>query len=151
MRLASTRTPHEVEKVIQEQTIPRRGLGAVPLKLLLARALIAAGAVYLVPTALSGTTVYYLTVAELHSQVPSGPVRVAGVVAPDQLLREGASLSFIMRDDSTDVMLPVVYKGIVPDIFAPGIQVVVEGRFNSAGTMEATTLLAKCPSRFTSS
>jgi cytochrome c-type biogenesis protein CcmE len=48
-------------------------------------------------------------------------------------------------------MLPVVYKGIVPDIFAPGIQVVVEGRLNGSGTMEATTLLAKCPSRFTSS
>jgi cytochrome c-type biogenesis protein CcmE len=56
-----------------------------------------------------------------------------------------------MHDETTGEMLPVVYKGIVPDIFAPGIQVVVEGRLNGSGTMEATTLLAKCPSRFTSS
>ena len=45
--------------------------------------------------------------------------------------------------------LPVVYKGLVPDIFAPGIQVVVEGHYVN-GVFEASTLLAKCPSKFTS-
>jgi len=137
--------------MVEEQTVQRRGLATIPLRFLLAGALIAAGVVYLVLTALSGTTVYYLTVAELHQQTPSGPVRVAGVVAPEQLDRAGTSLSFSIRDETTSEMLPVVYKGIVPDIFAPGIQVVIEGRLNGSGTIEATTLLAKCPSRFTSS
>jgi cytochrome c-type biogenesis protein CcmE len=138
--------------LVLEQTRPRRGFAAIPLKFVLAGALVAAGVVYLVVTALSGATVYYLTVAELRAQgTPNGPVRVAGVVAADQLNKDGASLSFEMNDETTGEMLPVVYTGIVPDIFAPGIQVVVEGRVNGAGAMEATTLLAKCPSRFTSS
>ena len=138
--------------MIQEQTLHRPSLAAIPLKFLLAGALVAAGVVYLVLTALSGTTVYYLTVSELRAQgTPNGPVRVAGVVAPEQLNRQGTSLTFAIHDETTGEMLPVVYTGIIPDIFAPGIQVVVEGRLDSSGSMEATTLLAKCPSRFTSS
>ena len=45
--------------------------------------------------------------------------------------------------------IPVVYRGTLPDIFKPGIQVVVEGRLEQDGVFHARTLLAKCPSRFT--
>jgi cytochrome c-type biogenesis protein CcmE len=137
--------------LIQEQALPKRGFAGIPVKFLLAGALIAAGVVYLIVTALGGATVYYMTVSELRAQgTQNGPVRVAGVVSPDQLSREGTSLAFAINDEATGEMLPVVYKGVVPDIFAPGIQVVVEGRLGNSGTMEATTLLAKCPSRFSS-
>jgi cytochrome c-type biogenesis protein CcmE len=51
-----------------------------------------------------------------------------------------------MADDGGS--LPVVYKGMIPDIFGPGIQVVVEGRYVD-GTFQATSLLAKCPSKYT--
>jgi cytochrome c-type biogenesis protein CcmE len=51
--------------------------------------------------------------------------------------------------DSNGQSLPVVYSGIVPDIFAPGIQVVVEGHYTGQGPFQAQTLLAKCPSKFT--
>ncbi len=44
--------------------------------------------------------------------------------------------------------LPVVYSGIVPDIFRPGITVVVEGHYTGQGPFQAQTLLAKCPSKF---
>jgi len=45
--------------------------------------------------------------------------------------------------------MPVDYRGQLPDIFRPGIQVVVEGRIGADGVFHARTLLAKCPSRFT--
>ncbi|MBO0782638.1 MAG: cytochrome c maturation protein CcmE, partial [Ktedonobacteraceae bacterium] len=44
----------------------------------------------------------------------------------------------------------VAYSGVVPDIFRPGIQVVVEGRYSGQGPFQAQTLLAKCPSKFQS-
>jgi cytochrome c-type biogenesis protein CcmE len=45
--------------------------------------------------------------------------------------------------------LPVAYSGVVPDIFKDGRQVVVEGALGRDGTFEATTLLAKCPTKYT--
>jgi len=47
-------------------------------------------------------------------------------------------------------VIPVVYKGIIPDTFtdAEDIQVVVEGRLGRDGVFHATTLLAKCASRY---
>ena len=39
-------------------------------------------------------------------------------------------------------------KGIAPDTFTDGVDVVVEGRMATDGTFHATTLLAKCASRY---
>jgi cytochrome c-type biogenesis protein CcmE len=44
--------------------------------------------------------------------------------------------------------MPVDYTGTLPDIFRPGITVVAEGRLGKDGIFHARTLLAKCPSRF---
>jgi cytochrome c-type biogenesis protein CcmE len=108
---------------------------------------------YLVYTGFQSTSVYYLTVSELKARGASQPftaqVRVAGVVQENSVQRStsDATLRFTMADDGGS--LPVVYKGMVPDIFGPGIQVVVEGRYTSDGVFQASTLLAKCPSKFT--
>ena len=45
--------------------------------------------------------------------------------------------------------MPVAYHGQVPDIFRTGVQVVVTGSMGPDGVFHATTLLTKCPSRFT--
>jgi cytochrome c-type biogenesis protein CcmE len=42
----------------------------------------------------------------------------------------------------------VVYKGITPDTFTDSVDVVVEGRLGHDQTFRATTLLAKCASRY---
>lgn len=44
--------------------------------------------------------------------------------------------------------LRVAYRGVVPDVFSHDVDVVVEGTLTSGGVFEATTLLAKCPSKF---
>jgi cytochrome c-type biogenesis protein CcmE len=99
--------------------------------------------------------VYYYEVDELMA-VPnrydeeiriSGDV-VAGTVDHDADARE---LRFAIAETNAPAgapSVPVVYKGPVPDIFRPGIQVVVEGRLDREGTFQAETLLAKCPSKY---
>lgn len=44
--------------------------------------------------------------------------------------------------------MTVTYRGVVPDVFAPDVEVVVEGKLSQDGVFDASTLLAKCPSRY---
>jgi len=102
---------------------------------------------YLVYSA-SGASEYYLTVSELRSQQPgAGDVRVAGVVQNDvQRSDGGLQVQFTEKDGTSSVL--VDYKGALPDIFRPGITVVAEGRLGADNVFHARMLLAKCPSRF---
>jgi len=119
-------------------------------KLLAVGAVLALAVGYLVFTGLQTTTVYYLTVGELTARGPSSQqVRVAGVVAPGTIVKDqgGLVLRFAVRDSTGQI--PVVYTGgTTPDIFADQVEVVAEGKYGSDGTFHATTLLAKCPSKF---
>jgi cytochrome c-type biogenesis protein CcmE len=110
------------------------------------------GMAYLVTTALQTSAVYYLTVGELAAKGPAvygQQVRVAGDVTPGSVAKEDAGLAirFLVQDGSGQ--LPVYYRGgPVPDIFGDEVQVVVEGKLGPDGTFVASTLLAKCPSKF---
>ncbi len=73
-------------------------------------------------------------------------VRVSGQVADDSIKRDGITLRFTLVEAQTS--LPVTYQGVVPDTFKPGSDVVIEGRLNSAGIFEASTILTKCPSKY---
>ena len=103
---------------------------------------------YLVYSASGGASEYYLTVSELRSQQPgAGDVRVAGVVQNDvQRSDGGLQVQFTEKDGTSSVL--VDYKGALPDIFRPGITVVAEGRLGADNVFHARMLLAKCPSRF---
>jgi cytochrome c-type biogenesis protein CcmE len=100
---------------------------------------------YLVYSASGGSSEYYLTVSELRSQPSSGDVRVAGVVQ-DDVKRSELQVSFTEKDGTASI--PVEYRGTLPDIFQPGITVVAEGRLGADGIFHARNILAKCPSRF---
>ena len=110
--------------------------------------LVVAGCVgYLIFSASGGSAEYYLTVSELRTQMHAGDVRVAGVVQNDvQKSDGGLHVTFTEKDGTASV--PVDYSGPLPDIFKPGITVVVEGKLGGDGVFHARTLLAKCPSRF---
>ena len=114
-----------------------------------ALALVVAACVgYLVYSATASNAQYYRTVAELKADPQAGDSRVLGTVGDDvQRLDGGLEVRFTATQGGAS--MPVDYKGQLPDIFRPGIQVVVEGRIESDGVFHARTLLAKCPSRFT--
>ncbi|MGE3267582.1 MAG: cytochrome c maturation protein CcmE [Chloroflexota bacterium] len=122
------------------------------IKLIVAGGAIVLAVTYLIVTALQTSTVYYITVGELHQRGPaamSQQVRVAGDVVPGSVekIDAGLAIRFLVHDGSGQ--MPVYYKGgPVPDIFGEEVQVVVEGKVDPSGTFQASTLLAKCPSKF---
>jgi cytochrome c-type biogenesis protein CcmE len=62
----------------------------------------------------------------------------------------GAGLRFRLRDVQGTATVPVVYKGSVPDLFRPGRDIVVEGRYtNGVFVAVPDTLVTKCPSKYT--
>ena len=107
---------------------------------------------YLIFNSVSTSAEYYLTVGELKAKAPAvytENVRVAGIVEGASINRDAraGTLKFTAEDSSGQ--LPVIYSGgAVPDIFGPGIQVVVEGKYAADGTFKASNLLAQCPSRY---
>ncbi len=147
---SGVRTP-----VADAQNAPRRLTPAPASRARSARVIVAVLVVvaaigYLIYTGFQSTTVYYLTVSELKAKGPAaGAVRVAGIVQEGTVQRSAndATVRFTIADQGGS--LPVVYKGMTPDIFGPGIQVVVEGHYTADGIFQANTLLAKCPSKFT--
>ena len=102
---------------------------------------------YLIYSASGGSSEYYLTVSELHAHQQSGDVRVAGVVEDDVVRSDGGMHVRFTEKDSTASMV-VDYQGPLPDIFQPGITVVAEGTLGADDVFHARNILAKCPSRF---
>jgi len=104
---------------------------------------------YLVVSATGSSAEYYQTVGEMRSHGSSGDVRVLGTVQNDVVRTDGGlHVRFSAAQDGQT--MPVDYRGTVPDIFKPGIQVVFDGRMGSDGVFHARTLEAKCPSKFSS-
>jgi cytochrome c-type biogenesis protein CcmE len=123
----------------------------VPWSFVVAGVAIAGAVLYLVLANTSASAEYYLTIHELRActTCASRAVRVAGIVAPNSVVRNDKTqqIRFAINDQSET--MPVEYGGVVPDIFRPGIQVVVEGHLVN-GVFQAQNLLAKCPSKFQS-
>ena len=110
--------------------------------------IVAACVGWLVYSAGAGSTQYYRTVAELKQNPSLGEARVLGTVE-DDIVKIDGGLGVRFTAAQGGASMPVEYVGQLPDIFRPGIQVVVEGRMGADGIFHAKTLLAKCPSRFT--
>ena len=102
---------------------------------------------YLIFAATGSSAEYYQTVAEMRSHPSSGDARVLGTVQ-DDVARSQGGLHVRFTAAEGGQSMPVDYNGTLPDIFRPGIHVVVEGRMGSDGVFHAKALQAKCPSRF---
>jgi cytochrome c-type biogenesis protein CcmE len=133
----------------EEKPLPRRRK-RLPISFILGGLAILGAVIYLIYANTQASAVYYLTVSELKTctACTSQSVRVAGVVQAKSIVRDDQQqkISFVIADGGQ--LLPVVYSGIVPDIFQSGITVVVEGHYTGQGPFQAQTLLAKCPSKF---
>ena len=111
-------------------------------------------AAYLMVSAIRDTGVYYLTPAELAAKTAKDPtlfdtgVKVGARVVKGTITRDpgGREVSFRMSDGAKSY--EVVYRGITPDTFTDDVDVVVEGRLGHDNVFRATTLLAKCASRY---
>ena len=138
---------------MEEKVSPSpRSRKRLPLSFILGGLVILGAVIYLVYANTQANAVYYMTVSELKhcTTCTTQSVRVAGVVQAGSVVRNDAKqlINFVIADSGQS--LAVSYTGIVPDIFRPGIQVVVEGHYTGQGPFQAQVLLAKCPSKFQS-
>jgi len=122
-------------------------------RFIIGASIIIAAVAYLVYTGIRETSVYYLTIDELLSRreaVAGEGLRVAGRVGSNSVDWNAATLDLKFRlanfEDKDGV--PVAYNGVLPDMFAEGRDVIVEGTFARDGSFHARTLLTACPSKY---
>lgn len=96
----------------------------------------------LVMTALRENIVFFYSPSDIQAKMPASErrIRMGGLVEQGSVLREGKTIRFRVTD--TAVALPVVYTGILPDLFREGQGVVAEGRWQGE-TFQADSVLAK--------
>jgi cytochrome c-type biogenesis protein CcmE len=106
-------------------------------------AIVAAG--ILAAWALRNQASYFYVPSDIASDPPEPgqAVRLGGMVEQGSLrtAADGVTLHFVVGDGEARV--PVVFAGIVPDLFTEGSGVVAEGEMMPDGTFKANNLLAK--------
>ncbi len=117
-------------------------------KKLLAIALSVAGlgvAVALILNAFQNNLVFFFSPSQVvRGEAPiDRTFRIGGMVEEGSVKREadGLTVRFVVTD--TAHTMPVVYKGVLPDLFKEGKGVVAEGRLGPDGLFTATQVLAK--------
>ena len=114
-------------------------------------AIIAAGlaalgiAAALVLNAFQSNLVFFFSPSQVAAnEAPQGKTfRVGGMVEAGSLKRGGDGLTVNFRVTDTAKTIPVVYTGILPDLFKEGKGVVAQGRLGPDGIFIATEVLAK--------
>ena len=80
----------------------------------------------------------------LANEAPHGRAfRIGGMVETGSLKRQGDGLTVRFNVTDTAKTVPVVYTGILPDLFKEGKGVVAQGQLTPDGTFHATQILAK--------
>ncbi|HZI62925.1 MAG TPA: cytochrome c maturation protein CcmE [Pyrinomonadaceae bacterium] len=69
--------------------------------------------------------------------------RIGGLVEEGTLKRDGDGLTVRFTVTDTAASIPVVYKGILPDLFKEGRGCVAQGRLGNDGVFQAEEVLAK--------
>ena len=101
-------------------------------------------AAILVLFALKDTVTYFHTPSDIaEKKIGPGPrFRLGGLVAEASVKRgSGTHIEFAVTDTLKTV--PVIFNGILPDLFREGQGVVAEGRLDASGKFLADTVLAK--------
>ncbi len=107
------------------------------------------GAVLLAMLGLKDRAAYFYTPADIAAgkAVDGRAMRLGGMVEPGSIRRgaDGVTIQFVVTDGGART--PVVYRGIVPDLFREGSGVVAEGQMQGGG-FTASTILAKHDERY---
>jgi cytochrome c-type biogenesis protein CcmE len=105
---------------------------------------------YLAYSGARSSMAYYLTVGELLDRAGAmrqADIRLSGTVSAGTIAHDPVAGTLAFRVTDGARALDVRYRGVVPDAFKDGAEVVVEGRFDGR-TFTASRLFAKCPSKF---
>ena len=100
-------------------------------------------AVALVLSALSDNLVFFYSPTQMAEKHP-GPdrrLRIGGLVEQGSVKKDRQEVRFTVTDLQKTV--PVVYRGILPDLFREGQGVIAEGTLGADGVFTAREVLAK--------
>lgn len=100
-------------------------------------------AAVLVLTAFRDNLVFFYSPSDVvEKSVPADRrFRLGGLVEPGSIEKDGIVTRFRVTDGAK--VLPVSFKGMLPDLFREGQGVVADGRLNNEGQFVATEVLAK--------
>jgi cytochrome c-type biogenesis protein CcmE len=99
----------------------------------------------LVLNAFQSNLVFFFTPTQVASnEAPRDRAfRVGGLVEAGSVVRDKDALTVRFRVTDTAKTIPVVYTGILPDLFREGKGVVAQGKLAADGTFKASEVLAK--------
>jgi cytochrome c-type biogenesis protein CcmE len=97
----------------------------------------------LVLNALNSNIALYVTPSEVAAgKSPKDQAfRIGGVVKEGSIRRDNLTVHFVVTDSAKDI--PVLYTGILPDLFKEGKGAVVQGKLGPDGNFTASEVLAK--------
>ena len=102
-------------------------------------------AAYLVANAFRDNLVFFFSPTQVAAK--EAPVdrtfRIGGLVQEGSLKRDTDGLTVRFTVTDTEANVPVVYKGILPDLFKEGRGCVAQGKIGSDGVFQADQVLAK--------
>jgi len=102
-------------------------------------------AAYLVASAFRNNLVFFFSPTQVAAK--EAPInrtfRVGGLVEEGTLKRDPDGLTVRFTVTDTAKSIPVVYKGILPDLFKEGRGCVAQGKLSSDGVFQAEQVLAK--------
>ena len=102
-------------------------------------------AAYLAASAFRNTLVFFFSPTQVAAK--EAPInrtfRIGGLVQEGTVKRESDGLTVRFTVTDTAQSIPVVYKGILPDLFKEGRGCVAQGKLNADGVFQAEQVLAK--------
>jgi cytochrome c-type biogenesis protein CcmE len=115
------------------------------LVIVLVGLLLVGGAAALVLMALRENIIFFHAPSDIAADRPAAgrAIRLGGIVEEGSIEREADGLTVRFRVTDFEHAIPVVYKGILPDLFREGQGVVAEGSLGEDGLFQASEVLAK--------
>jgi cytochrome c-type biogenesis protein CcmE len=95
---------------------------------------------------IDGNIVYFLTTSELHARGAEGydkPVRIGGLVEDGSIRWDADNLDLRFNVTDGTTVLPVHSKGAPPQMFAGGMEVILEGQYSRDGVFQSKTVMVK--------
>lgn len=89
-------------------------------------------------------SLYFTPTQVMNKEAPQGrSFRIGGLVEVGSIQRQADGLTVHFNITDMVKTMPVVYKGILPDLFKEGKGVVAQGKMEADGIMHADEVLAK--------
>lgn len=107
-------------------------------------ALVAAAAGLVLNALKDNVSLYFTPTQVFNQEAPQGrSFRIGGLVEAGSVQRENDGLTVHFNVTDTARTMPVVYKGILPDLFKEGKGIVAQGKLQADHVFHAEEVLAK--------